>query len=136
MSQPEGHILHSAMASRAGTLRSPETPSMYGNSTRENRETPGMPVVVRRAGRRRPVSRTADMHVSGESDGCVVPTKGPNKGEHGSPAEDLEGRQPTKENTGQQARVPDTAPDMDESRRLLGVRKAHPNVRFDARHPR
>ena len=40
------------------------------------------------------------MHVGGESDGCVLPTKCPNNS--GQPlAEGMEGRQPTKENIGQ-----------------------------------
>ena len=38
-----------------------------------------------------------------ESDGRVVPTKCPNKGGSLSPAEGMEGRRPTKENTGQTA---------------------------------
>ena len=38
-----------------------------------------------------------------ESDGRVVPAKCPNKGGSLSPAEGLEGRRPTKENTGQRA---------------------------------
>src|SRR5271157_2110438 len=45
------------------------------------------------------MSQTSNMHVAGESDGRVLPTKGPNS--VGRPAgEGLEGRRPTKENTG------------------------------------
>jgi RNA-directed DNA polymerase len=68
--------------------------------------------------------RNVDVHVSGESDGCVVPTKGPNKVGDEPAAEGLEGRRPTKENIGQRAPVPDSAPDMGGSRKLLGVREA------------
>lgn len=41
------------------------------------------------------------MNAGRESDGCVVPTKCPNQGGCLSPAEGMEGSQPTKENTGQ-----------------------------------
>jgi group II intron reverse transcriptase/maturase len=75
------------------------------------------------------------MHVSGESDGCVVPTKGPNKDAKMASAEGLEGRRPTKENTGQQALVPDAEPDMGEASKLFGVRRVaerDKQVRFTA----
>jgi hypothetical protein len=49
------------------------------------------------------MSHNLDMNVGRESDGCVLPTKGPNKGGSLSPAEGLEGRQPTKENAGRTA---------------------------------
>jgi RNA-directed DNA polymerase len=68
--------------------------------------------------------RNVDVHVAGESDGCVVPSKGPNKVGGEPAAEGLEGRRPTKENTEQRTRVPDTGPDWSESRRLSGVREA------------
>ncbi len=45
------------------------------------------------------MSQTSNMHVTGESDGCRVPTKGPNS--EGQPkGEGPEGRRPTKENIG------------------------------------
>ena len=62
------------------------------------------------------------MHAGGESDGCVVPSKCPNNGGQ-PPAEGTEGRQPTKENTGQ-ATVPRTQSRISELSDLLGVRKA------------
>jgi len=48
------------------------------------------------------MSRTSNsnLHVAGESDGRIVPTKGPN-GEGQLSKEGLEGRRPTKENIGQ-----------------------------------
>jgi hypothetical protein len=49
------------------------------------------------------MSHNLDMNAGRESDGRVVPAKGPNKGGSLSPAEGLEGRRPTKENTGQAA---------------------------------
>jgi hypothetical protein len=61
------------------------------------------------------------MHVDGESDGRVLPTKCPNKGEP-SPAEDMEGRRPAKENIGQ-ATAPRTQSRISELSDLLGVRK-------------
>src|SRR4029450_12701257 len=78
-----------------------ETPGMHGNSARENRETPSMPARHDGAGRvEKAVSRTSTMHVDGESDGRIVPTKGPNVDDRVS-AEAPEGRRPTKENTEQ-----------------------------------
>ena len=62
-------------------------------------------------------SRTANVYVFGESDGCVVPTKGPNNDGGNASAEGLEGRRPTKENTGQLTRTPDSAPGLCASRR-------------------
>ena len=68
------------------------------------------------------MSQKSSMHVGGESDGCVVPTKCPNNG--GGPlAEGMEGRRPTKENIGQ-ATAPRTQSRIGESSDLNGVRKA------------
>jgi hypothetical protein len=95
---------------------------MHGNSTRENRETPSAPAVEEVAGRlEKAMSRESSMHVGGESDGCVVPTRYSNNG--GQPlAEDTEGRQPAKENAGQ-ATAPRTQSRISELSDLLGVRK-------------
>ena len=100
-----------------------ETPCMLGNSTRENRETPS-PFAAKLATDRleKAMSRKSNMHAGGESDGCVLPTKCPNKGGQ-TPAEDAEGRQPTKENAGQ-ATAPRTQSRISELSDLLGVRKA------------
>src|SRR5712664_4180276 len=100
-----------------------ETPGMHGNSTRENRETPSAPVVEDVARRlEKALSPKSNMHVDGESDGRIVPTKCPNNGEQ-APAEDMEGRRPTKENIGQ-ATAPRTQSRTSASSDLLGVREA------------
>src|SRR5713101_6670923 len=71
-----------------------ETPGMYGNSTRENRETPSTPVVEGVTGRlEKALSQKSNTHVGGESDGRVVPTKCPNNGGR-PPAEGMAGRRP------------------------------------------
>jgi RNA-directed DNA polymerase len=99
-----------------------ETPGMYGNSTRENRETPSTPTADQVAGRsEKALSRESDMHVGGESDGRVVPTKCPNKGGE-PPAEGTEGRRPTKENI-EQTTAPRTQSRTGELSGLLGVRE-------------
>jgi hypothetical protein len=46
---------------------------MHGNSARGNRETPSTPIVQIAAGRlEKAMSQKSNMHVGGESDGCVV----------------------------------------------------------------
>jgi RNA-directed DNA polymerase len=84
-----------------GPARS-ETRRTCGNFLRENREIPVLPAGDGTAGRvGKADGRTPAMHGSGKSDGSVVPTKPPNK--VGRPtAEAVEGRDPTKGNTGGQ----------------------------------
>src|SRR5437867_13221729 len=83
----------------AGPAKS-KTPDLHGTSTRENREALSAPDTKLRAGRSRKVmSHNLDMNAGRESDGCVVPAKCPNKGGRSTPAEGMEGRRPTKENT-------------------------------------
>jgi RNA-directed DNA polymerase len=95
---------------------------MHGNSTRENRETPSVPVAGEVAGRlEKAMSRESNMHAVGESDGCVLPTKCPNKGGQ-PPAEGMEGRQPTKENI-VQTTAPRTQSRISELSGLQGVRE-------------
>lgn len=96
---------------------------MLGHSTRENREAPGMPVAGWAGREAKSMGSTADMHVPGESDGRVGPSKGPNNGEQVSSAEGLEGRRPTKENAGPSPSLR-TQSRVGESRGLLGVREA------------
>src|SRR6267143_808564 len=78
-----------------------ETPCMYGNSTRENREAPLTPVVASvAAGRLEKASTNSPTCTSVGSRNRMVPTKCPKKGGM-PPAEGAEGRRPTKENIGQ-----------------------------------
>jgi group II intron reverse transcriptase/maturase len=63
----------------------------------------------------------SNMHVDGESDGGVLPTKCPNNGGEPS-AEGMEGRPPTKENT-KQLTAPRTQSRIGVSSGLLGVRE-------------
>ena len=67
------------------------------------------------------VSRTSNMHIDGESDGRILPTKEPNADDQVS-AEAPEGRRPTKENT-TQATAPRTQSRISESSALRGVRE-------------
>ncbi len=67
------------------------------------------------------MSRKSNMYVDGESDGCVVPPKYPNKGGQ-PPAEGIEGRRPTEENTGQTT-ASRTQRRNSASSGLLGVRE-------------
>jgi hypothetical protein len=77
-----------------------ETLGMWGNSMRENRETLQTPTHDGGVGRsKKAKGRNVDMHVCGESDGLVVPTKRANKvGAEALAAESAEERRPTKGN--------------------------------------
>ena len=96
-----------------------ETLGMRGNSMRENREALQTPTLEGGVGRSKKArSRNVDMHVCGESDGLVVPTKRANKVDGNAlAAESAEGRRSTKGNAPQCALVPDTEPWM----RVTGV---------------
>ena len=67
-------------------------------------------------------NQTSSKIVSGDSDACIVPTKCPNKGGN-SPAEGMEGRRATEENTNEAAAFR-TQSRADASSGLDGVRKA------------
>ena len=57
-----------------------ETLGMWGNSMRENRESLQTPTLDGGGGRsKKAKSRNVDMHVCGESDDLIVPTKRANK---------------------------------------------------------
>ena len=94
-----------------------KTLSMRGSSMRENRETPAMPSAGGGVGRpEKAASPTSGMHVAGESDDLIVPTKRANKAGPMAVAESVEGRGSTKGNARRcvtrrtQSRVPWTAP--------------------------
>jgi hypothetical protein len=65
---------------------------MCGNSMRENREVPRVPVGDRETGRlEKATNHTSNMNALGKSDGRIVPTKPPNNGQELQPAEAVEG---------------------------------------------
>jgi len=88
-----------------------KTLGMCGSSMRENRETPETSTPDGGAGRsEKAESRKFDVHVSGESDGLIVPTKRANKadaqmgsGPCAPAAETVEGRRSIKGNAAPQA---------------------------------
>jgi hypothetical protein len=87
-----------------------ETPGVHGNSARGNWETPLTPSAQIAEGRLEKALSQKSMHVGGESDGCILLPKCPNKS--GKPlAEDMEGRQPTKGEHRAVLRAPDSEPD-------------------------
>jgi hypothetical protein len=101
-----------------------ETLGMWGNSMRENRETPQTPTLDGVGRSKKAKGRNVDMHVCGESDGLIVPTKRANKaGAEALAAEFAEGRRPTKGNA-PQARSCRTQSRGSESQRLWRVRQA------------
>ena len=117
-----------------------ETTGTVGNFSRGSRETPLTSVSIEEADRSEKArGRKSDMDVSGESYSSIVPGKPANKGWVPKPAELVEGRGLTKENTEQllldrtQSRRTNGRPFVARSRGLLGVREA---ARHARQHPR
>ena len=108
-----------------------KTTGTVGNFPRGSRETPVTSVFSMEAERSEKArGHNPDMHVNGESYSSIVPKKPANKGWVPKPAESVEERGLTKENTEQsllgrtQSRNPDGKPLVARSRGLLGVRQA------------
>ena len=93
----------SVMRERSFDTAESETLGMWGNSMRENREALQTPTHDGGVGRsKKAKSRNVDMHVCGESDGLIVPTKRANKaGAYALAAEFAEERRATKGNAPQ-----------------------------------
>ena len=101
-----------------------ETLGMWGNSMRETREALQTPTLDGVGRSKKAKGRNVDMHVCGESDGLVVPTKRANKADgYGLAAESAEGRRPTKGNA-PQAHSCRTQSRRSESQGLWCVRQA------------
>jgi hypothetical protein len=104
-------------------------------SLRENRETPGTPLTEGGEGRReKAIGQASRMHVPGESDDSLVPTKQANKGGQPAPAESVEGRESVKGNVFAVGHAPDTAPDarVDRLEGIREVARQGKKVRFTA----
>jgi len=99
-----------------------KTPGMPGNSVRENREPLPTSDSCRSDRLEKAISHESSMHVGGESDEQVVPTKQPNNGER-SLAEVAEGSCSTKGNT-EEERTLRTQGRECVSQGLRGVREA------------
>ena len=113
-------------------LTESKTTGTVGNFSHGSRETP-VTSVSRKEAERSEKARchNSDVHVTGESHSSIVPEKPANKGRVvPRPAESVEGRGLTKENTEQtlldrtQSREMDRRPFIARSRGLLGVREA------------
>ncbi|MGO8752801.1 MAG: hypothetical protein ACLQNE_43215 [Thermoguttaceae bacterium] len=88
-----------------------KTLSTRGNSLHGNRETPA--TSSSNGGEERSEKanrRTADVHVTGESHGPIVPRKRANKAGPKAAAESVEGRGPTKGNVTSSVLAPDAEP--------------------------
>lgn len=114
-----------------GSPTESETTGTVENFPHGSRETPGASVASIAADRSEKARcLNPDMHVAGESDSPIVPEKPANNGGKPPPAESVEGRGLTEENTGQtllgriQRRNADGSPFVPRSRGLLGVRQA------------
>ncbi len=129
----EGNTSHGGKRELCEGPAQSETLCMYGNSSRGNREIPEIPGPDGGPGRSEKAEcRTSGMHVSGKSDGCIVPEKPPNEGSLSSEA--VEGRRPTERNILQTA-TPRTQGRTSVSIGMQGVREAarkRPQVRFNA----
>jgi hypothetical protein len=123
-----------------------QTPSMRGNSMRENRETHGVPSPDGGGGRSGKAEPKPDMHAPGESDGVVVPTKRANNAADDVPdaAESAEERTPTEGNAKRPRLAPDAVPGKRREIGLRGVREAarrgkehpYPEQRLIVTHPK
>ena len=107
-----------------------ETTGTVGNFPHGSRETPVTSVSAEAERSEKARGHNPDMHVNGESYSSIVPKKPANKGWVPKPAESVEERGLTKENTEQslldrtQSRNSDGRPLVARSRGLLGVRVA------------
>ena len=114
------------------TLTESKTTGTVGNFPHGSRETPVTSAFFFMEADRSEKARghNPDTHDAGESHSSIVPEKPANKGGVALPAELAEGRELTKENTGQslldrtQRRNSDGTPFVARSRGLLGVRAA------------
>src|SRR5713226_4683271 len=109
-----------------GTPTESKTTGTVGNFPHGSRETPETSASVMEAERSEKARcHNSDMHVTGESHSSIVPKKPANKGRVPRPAESVEGRGLTKENTEQllldrtQSRKSDGRPLVARSRGLL-----------------
>ncbi len=87
-----------------------ETLRMRGNSLHGNREPLETPPPLGVGRSEKAICRTADMHVSRESDDSIVPKKRTNKAGPKAAAESVEGRGSTKGNGTRALHVADTVP--------------------------
>ena len=95
-----------------------ETLGMCGNSMRENREALQTPTHDGGVGRsKKAKSRNVDMHVCGESDGLVVPTKRANKADAYACSGVRRGKEGDQGERTTSALAPDTEPGM----RVTGI---------------
>jgi RNA-directed DNA polymerase len=80
------------------------------------------------------MNHNSNMNADRESDGRVAPAKCPNNGGSTSPAEGMEGRRPTKENTGQTAasQMQSWGIALDGLRRVREAAKKDKRLRFTA----
>ena len=114
-------------ATESKTLR------MDGHSPRGNRETPEAPLPVGGRGRLgKVIDQSPSVHVSGESDGLIVPGKQANKVGPTPAAESVEGRGSAKGNVARQV-ANRTQSRVPASSGLSGVRQA---VTLSRHHPR
>ena len=119
-----------------------KTTGTVGNFPHGSRESPVTSVSLMEADRSEKArGHKSDMDVTGKSHSSIVPKRPANKGRVPRPAESVEGRELTKENTEQslldrtQSRSSDGRPFVARSRGLLGVREASV-VRLTRQHPR
>ena len=103
-----------------------ETLGMWGNSMRENREALQTPTLDGGVGRsKKAKGRKVDMHVCGESDGLIVPTRRANKVDAKAlAAESAEGKNLATKGNAPQARSRRTQSRGCESQGLWRVRQA------------
>jgi hypothetical protein len=104
LTEAEGHTEGGVMGKPSPDPAQSETLCTHGNSPHGKREIPQVPTELVSMGRPEKANgRTSGVYAWGKSDDCVVPGKPLNNGEHGSPAEAVEGRRSTKGSTRSEA---------------------------------
>jgi len=119
----EGHMAGSVQRKLPADAAESKTLRMRENSLHGNRDTLET-LSPHGAGRsEKALCRTADVHVSRESDGSIVPKKRANKAGSTAAAESVEGRGPTEGNATRTLLAPDSEPGK-RGMGLWGVREA------------
>lgn len=127
LTEAEGNTLNSVKSEPFRVSAQSQNLSMHGHSLHGNREILEVSDKNKSDRSGKATNHTPNMYAIRKSDSCVVPRKGPNKGDTHRSAEVLEGRQLTKENTLQTAE----ARTLSRSTALTGLQRVRETAKKD-----